>query len=191
MPKRTEPTYEAILKALPDLTAEQRAQIRLRISALPGGKEDPKSMNTANNAQEEDEKFLLFYDVFVGVLKDKMGGKYPPSRIGFPKAQQKELREGWECVEGLLLTAFEKAGRKARHPERIKFYEVVVVLTVEYVELLAEEIGVPLARKTIIQQLNNCATTLNNQFPGYVRSGLLPLALKWSKSTNTPDEEDL
>lgn len=160
--------------SIPDLSNKERGEVR---AAAGGPAPQSKSIH------EEDEKFLLFYGTLIEIMQEVVGKKLPKSPSYLSPKLYRDLKSGWSTADELLSQIMPRA----RLPQRIKFYRVVVLTVIDYIHNLE---NVPVGIKTVVAQLQNCPALLHQQFPGYLQAGLMPLMLNWGNSNNTPDDED-
>lgn len=179
MPKRRRLSVDDILMAVSDLSDKERGKVRAACTIL---RVDEPSYQS-KSIHEEDEKFLLFYGVLIEIMRDVVGKKLPKSASYLPPKLYRDLKSGWSTVDDLL----NQVKPRARNPQRTKFYRIVVVTVIDYIDNLD---NVPVATKTVVEQLQNCPALLHQQFPGYLQAGLMSLVLRWGNYSTTPDEED-
>lgn len=157
------------------LSDEERQKIRAACTLLG-------SVGTGSSAPiEEDERFTLFYAILSEALRSVVGRRVPPRISYLQKQLQKDVVDGWAAMDDLLIQSIPKP--KLR--ERVRFYQVVIEMTIDYVE----ELGIPVTMRTVSQQLQNCGSILNRQFPRYLRTGLLPIILRWGRPGSQPDTD--
>ncbi len=160
--------------ALPNLSNKERGRVR---AAASGPSPQSKNMH------EEDEKFLLFYGALIEIMREVVGKKLPKNASYLPPKLYRDLKSGWSTVDDLLSQALPRA----KLTQRIKFYRIIVLTVIDYIDNLE---NVPVGTKTVIGQLQNCPALLHQQFPGYLQAGLMSMILRWGNSSNTPDEEE-
>lgn len=169
-----------ILMSLPSLTPEERKQIRAASSINATHAVAPSTLKSA----KEDDRLLLFYETLSSNLRERVGVRAPPQIGILPPKIIRLITVGWGAAEDLL----EQIVVKPNNRVRLQFYQLVIGLTIDYVNGFE---SAPTSLKVVSDQLSNCASIVNHQFPGYLDAGLLPLILKWGKPGAKRDEKDL
>ena len=183
MARRRRLTYDDIRKALPSLTDQELGLIKNACSVLGAGEVEPvQPKKTKRKKEREDERFLLFYDTFTELLRAAVGTKLPDNPDFLPRELHKNIRSGFVIIEDLL----NDFSPRARTPTRVKFYRIVVMSVIDYLEM----IDVTISTKTLTQQLQNTAAILNKQFPGYWRAGMMGVMLSWSRPDALREREE-
>ena len=180
MIKRKRLSVDDILMAVSDLSNKERGKVRAACTTLGVN----ESSSQSKSIHEEDEKFLLFYDVLIEIMHDVIGKKLPKSPSYLPPKLYRDLKSGWSVADDLLSQVMPRA----KLPQRIKFYRIVVLTVIDYIHNLE---NVPVVMKTVVAQLQNCPALLHQQFPGYLQAGLMSIILSWGNSSSTPDKEEM
>lgn len=180
MPRRKQLSVNDILMAVTDLSNKERGKVRAACTALGIG--EPSSQS--KSIHDEDERFLLFYGVLTEIMQEVVGKKLPKNASYLPPKLYRDLKSSWVVVDDLL----SQVKPRARLPQRTKFYRIIVLTVINYIDNLE---NVPVGMKTVVAQLQNCPALLHQQFPGYLQAGLMSLMLHWGNSSNAPDEEEM
>jgi len=182
MPKRRRLNVDDILMTVSTLSAEERGRIRAVCSDL--GAKDPNSQhNQVKSIHEEDEKFLLFYDIFTETLREVVGKKLPKQAGSLPSKLYQDLKSGWTVIDDLL----KQVMPRIKLTSRTKFYRIAILTVIDYIHNID---NMPVAAKTVAEQLQNCPELLHKQFPGYLQAGLMSMVLHWGDPSTIPDEEE-
>lgn len=174
-------SVDDIISALPSLSEEERGKIKIACNML-GAKEGEEvgEDTTVDNC----DNFMLFYSTLSEHLNE-FNLRYDPRYYStLPAPIKQNLRTGWNEIERILDKCNEKKVYKGK---RLKFYRIVFKVVIDYLD----ERSVPISMKTISSQLPNCVSLLNQQFPGYMKSGLFHLILQWGDFGAAEDKEDL
>ena len=170
-------TASEICMAVAHLTEEERGKVKCACDFH--GVEDSEQPGRV----EEDENFLLFYDVLADVLLEQVGTKLPKRVTYLSNVNLRQLRKGFAVVHELC----ERLLPHARQTTFNKFYTIVIQMVLRYIQ----ELGIPATVKIIGQQLENSPALLNREFPGYLKAGLIPLITSWGKLRPVEEEEEL
>ena len=166
-----------ICMAVAHLTDEERGKIKGACD-LHGAKDAEQPVRA-----EEDESFLLFYDVLADILLEQVGTRLPKRVSTLSVPNIKQLRKGFAVTHELC----DRLIPRARQITYNKFYTIAIQIVLRYIQ----ELGIPATVKIVGQQLENSPALLNREFPGYTRSGLMPLITSWGKIRPIEEEEEL
>ena len=180
MTKRKQLSVNEILMAVADLSDKERGKVRAACTAL--GTNEPSSQS--KSIHDEDEKFLLFYDIFTEIIREVVGTKLPKNPSALQPKLYRGLKSGWVVVDDLL----DQIWLRDRLLVRTKFYRIIVLTVINYINDIDK---IPLITKTVIEQLKNSPALLHQQFPGYRQAGLMSMMLRVGSFSNTSDEEDI
>ncbi|KKL10980.1 hypothetical protein LCGC14_2550410, partial [marine sediment metagenome] len=169
-----------ILMAVSDLSDKDRGKVRAACTTLG----IDESSSQSKSIHEEDEKFLLFYDILTEIMQEVVGKKLPKSASYLSPKIYQDLKSSWSTVDELLNQIIPRA----RLPQRTKFYRIIVLTVIDYIHNLE---NVPVGIKTVVAQLQNCPALLHQQFPGYLQAGLMPVILSLGNASATSDEEEM
>ena len=177
MTKRKRLNVNDICMAVASLSKKERGLVREACDF--GGVDDSRS----KSIHDEDENFLLFYATFIEIMRETIGTKLSKNPSHLPPKWYRRLKSGWTVADDFL----DMAAPGARLPQRTKFYRIIVLTVIDYINTIDK---MPLITKTVIDQLQNSPALLHQQFPGYLQPGVMAMMLRVGSFSNTPDDEE-
>lgn len=151
-----------IMEALPDLSPQELEEVRKRTSALlelqrsAGSSENDDAQNLHRQMQDTLERWGIPESLPYGAAKRT--------------SHWKQFTEGAEAFMGFVREHI-KPRRRAEEAR------AVYVLLDMHCRRLREQ-GIPLSHRTLSQALKRTPQVVDDQFPGYLRSGLLPAIIR-------------
>lgn len=153
---------------LSQLNERDQKQLFTYLQALLGISVDEKAIKPAVSSERAEE---LFYDVFSAQINKLLKTTCPPYSVIKKQAIYKELVELSNEVEQVVSRGFDKISTG----ERVRFYQILSSTIIGRISRME----VPLSVATFVRtSKGKVAGILDGAFPGYLRSGLMPLILK-------------
>lgn len=149
-----------LMLALAKLSPKDLKEVQARTAALLSSQSDPKA----------DEAETLVYQQMVNVLKDLGHADLPPLKVIRLSKGGKALKEGTPK----FVRYVEKHFRPQRRIDKINCLQLLLKMLVRRLH----RDGVPVSVTTLAQGLLRIAEVVDDEFPGYLESGFLPLLLK-------------
>lgn len=134
-------------------------------------------------SSQQERKLNLFTDSLAQELGKHLGQS---SRV-FPLPLLPQAKKMFKDVERLMLDLkldnLNTKGTKA-------FYNVLASVLVQYAQTISNKANIPVNMKLILQTTTPLHALLDNQFPSYIRAGLMSLVIQQAQSGNVEDNED-
>lgn len=156
--------YEQVLELIPELTASEAKDIKARLTYA--GKQ-----SVTGKQDREDTDVELFYSAIHQEFERR--GLEIPNWFMFKKTDnisylRKNVQANKEFFNKHLPT---------RRPERLHAFKIISRLMVDWLQ----KIGLTVTPGVLVRNLSNVQFVIEDNFPGYIESGLLHLAMKPKK----------
>jgi hypothetical protein len=109
------------------------------------------------------------------------GSNLPKHPAMLPPKSVSMIEKGWRAVDAFILNCFPNPIGTAM---RMKFYRICIDIIIDY--LIERDKGTSV--RLVCNYMQNCASLVNRQFPGYAESGLMPLVLSWGNFEDHGEE---
>lgn len=153
-------TFDDVTRLLPGMTPDQLRQVIARSTVLLGGADHPPNLDT---------DLALVHSVVSSVLASR-GTRCPPLGVIVRQSYFPELRMGAQ----VLCEYVDKYVLPSTRGERAKALRV-------FIEMIVRGLpprGIPVTVRTVCQSLTSVGAYVEQQFPGYLESGLLPVVVR-------------